>query len=296
MARRDSRGGVIARLCCILLMLITWRFLAATVCVNVAGLRLSQAVIGDGEASALAAAETWYDRALSIRPNDLRAQRALVHIAREREASVESLGLRREDILQRSDPLALFHLGMLDWATGDQERAIAVWQKVPISEYFFMGRGMLAYSSDSRSALDDYAISLAINPEPTLGKRTMYRDLCHFYLQRGDANLAVVWCQTCAQVEPIQRNWLYLAKALEANDEPERAIEAYLRAIETAPSSSTPHWRVAQVFESLGDPAKAYCHYARIEAMTDDASERQRALSAMATLALETPPDCSGVP
>ena len=295
--QRGRRWGIVATIGCALLLLLTWRLLAATVCVNVAGLRLSRAVIGDAKASALAAAEMWYDRALAIRPNDLRAQRALVRIAREREDSVASLGLRREDIQARGDPLALFHLGMLDWATGDQEGAIAIWRSVPVSDYYFFGRGMLAYGAgDIEAALADYATSLAIDSEPALAKRTMYANLCQHHTQAGDADLAVAWCRTCAEVEPKASNWLALGRAHEMNSDLQNALEAYQMAVDRAPSSTTPLWELARVSEALGDTSAAYCRYARIEALSADDAERQRARSALDALDLDTSPKCEDQP
>lgn len=298
MARqRDRRWGAIAMLCCALLLLLTWRLLAATACVNIASLRLSQAVINSAKGSALASAETWYDRALAIRPSDLRAQRALVRIALQREASVESLGLSRPDIERRGDPVSLFHLGMLDWAAGDQEGAIAVWQTVPGSDHFFCGRGILAYSAgDKKAALADFATSLAIDPEPALDKRTMYYYLCQYHKMRGHPEEAVAWCRTHAEIEPRASTWLSLAQAYELGGDLQSAQEAYEQAVACAPSSTRPLWELARVSEALGDDSGAYCGYARIEALAADDAERQSARSAIEALVLDVVPDCNDLP
>jgi len=297
MARLDRRWGLVSVLGCLLLLLLTWRILVATVCVNIAGLRLSQAIIGGSDGAALASAERWYDRALTIRPNDRRAQRALVRIAREREASLESLGLGREDLQQRGDPLSLFHLGMLDWATGDREGAIAVWRTVPVSDYYFFGRGMLAYrAGDIEVALADYATSLAIDPEPALAKRTMYANLCQYHIQAGDAGPAVAWCRTCAEVEPKSTNYMALGQAHELDGDLQSAQDAYRQAVATAPSSTAPLWELARVSEALGDATGAYCGYSRIEALTGKDAERHSARSAIEALDLDAPPDCGDLP
>ena len=208
MTRQRIRVTLITLICLSVLgAALYWRTLAATVCVNVASVQLSRAIVGGAGTDTLRSAEDWYSRALAIHPHDQRAQRSLVRIALERGESVESLGITRTDIVQGSDLLTLFHLGMLDWSQGEQERAIALWRRVPISSLYFCKRGTLAFrAGETEVALADYQTSLAIDPEPALAKRSMYADLCSHYRQLGHPDEALHWCEMVVQVDPAAGN------------------------------------------------------------------------------------------
>lgn len=330
--RRAGWIAVSSLVLALLVLGLSWRPLAATVCVNTAAYHLAQATVaGQGEPQ-LAQAERWSLQALLLRQDDARAKRQLVRIARARRESPEDIGVPLSVLLSQGDPLTLFHLGHIHWQGGEPERAITVWRQVPDSERFFMNQGMVDFKAgEIEAGLAAYKLSAAIDDRLCFRKKWMYADLCQYYSSQRELDEAICWCERTVAVEPSVWNLVYLGRAYlwsGGNDQAlvvlERARQvnarvpsvyyylgqtyerlsdltlarqAYDEGLRLAPSAVNLNWEAGELYCRLGELDKAYCCYQQVVRHSTSPEQISAARKRLAALEEQNPPPlCTETP